>query len=82
MTDNELQCMVLDCDKFYTRDLLSDWRGETNCCFSVLDVRADPGYLDYVKTQADADRDGGIGDGTNANNALGEQLTAAGRGNG
>lgn len=49
--ERDAPCMVLDCDKFYTRDVLSDWRGETNCCLSVLDVRADPGYLDYVKTQ-------------------------------
>ena len=46
--EREIPVLCLDCDSFYTCDIISQWNGE-NCIFSFQDVNENPIYS-YIKT--------------------------------
>ena len=49
--ERNIPVLCLDCDSFYTNDIISQWNGE-NCIFSFEDKNENPIYS-YVKTNDD-----------------------------
>ncbi len=49
--ERNIPVLCLDCDSFYTNDIISQWNGE-NCIFSFEDENENPIYS-YVKTSDD-----------------------------